>query len=157
MVHPVDGRSNNSRLLSPTPDEIAKLASLARRLPLEAISPAEPPVFQRSLRRRLSPRAIDDLVARYTAGEQTPALGQEFGISESGVRDLLRSEGVTLRSHAMTVEEAERALHLYARGLTIRQVAALLGYSYSAIWKLLRKHGPAGKPSGQKNRKGSDE
>jgi AraC-like DNA-binding protein len=129
--------------MPPTPGEVAKLAQLSHTLILEAPSREKHAVPHRSPRRRLSPQAIEDLVARYTAGEKTPALSRAFGISESGVRDLLRADEVTLRGHAMTSEDAEQAVLLYARGLTITAVVAQIGYSHGTIRKVLSEHGIA--------------
>jgi AraC-like DNA-binding protein len=77
------------------------------------------------------------------AGEETPALSQEFGISGSGLRDLLRAEGVSLRGHAITSEDAERAVRLYESGLSITRVVAQVGYSHGTIRTALLKHGVA--------------
>lgn len=140
-VHRGDYHSNNSRLSPPDFDEIARLAELSRSIqPGEYIEqrPASPP---RSLRRRLSPQAIADLVARYTAGEGVPGLSGEYGISESGLRELLRAEGVVLRGHKITVEDSERAVRLYASGVTIEQVAQQLGYAWGTIRRALLKNG----------------
>jgi hypothetical protein len=62
-------------------------------------------------------------------------------MSGSGLRDLLRAEGVTLRGHAITSEDAEAAVQLYQRGYTITQVVAHLGYSHGTIRNVLLKHG----------------
>lgn len=126
--------------MPPTPGEVAKLAQLSRRVTPEPTSKEKQAAPHRSLRRRLSPQAIEELVARYTAGEETPALSREFGISGSGLRDLLRAEGVTLRGRAITVEDAEKAVRLYERGLTITQVVAHIGYSHGTIRTALLKH-----------------
>jgi lambda repressor-like predicted transcriptional regulator len=95
----------------------------------------------RSLRRRLSPQIISELVARYTAGEATPALSREYGISKTGLRELLLAEGVAFRRQAMTPEDAERAVRLYEGGLTIEQVVGQVGYSFSTIRKVLHENG----------------
>lgn len=129
--------------MPPSPDEIAKLAQMLHRIKHEAIPKEKQEVPHRSLRRRLSPQTIEELVVRYTAGEKTLALSREFGISDSGLRQLLRADGVTLRGHAMTVQDAETAVHLYGRGMTIKQVVAQIGYSAGTIRKVLRKHGVA--------------
>lgn len=129
--------------MPPTPGEVAKLAQLSRKVNPESTSKGTQAAPHRSLRRRLSPQAIDELVARYTAGEETPALSREFGISGSGLRQLLRAEGVSLRGHAMTVQDAEKAVQLYERGLTITQVVAHIGYSHGTIRTVLLKHGVA--------------
>lgn len=140
-MHPTDGHSNKSQLAPPSPGEVAKLAQLSCRIHSDANTKGTPAAQHRSIRRRLAPQAIEELVARYAAGEETPALSREFGISASGLRDLLRAEGVSLRGHAITVQDAERAVHLYLSGLTITQVVAHIGYSHGTIRKSLIKHG----------------
>lgn len=95
----------------------------------------------RSLRRRLSRQDIEDLVARYNAGEDTPALSREFGISTSGLRQLLHAEGVPFRRQAVTPGDANTAIRLYESGLTIRQVVERVGYSFGTIQRLLNERG----------------
>jgi AraC-like DNA-binding protein len=107
----------------------------------------------RSLRRRLSPREIKDLVARYTAGEDTPALSREYGISKTGLLQLFQAEGVTLRRRAMTPTDVERAVHLYESGLTINDVVRQVGYSSSTVQRVLHKMGVCMRPSCIKKRK----
>lgn len=116
---------------------------MSREIQSEPISTEGPASPHRSIRRRLAPRAIEELVARYLAGEETPALSQEFGISGSGLRDLLRAEGVSLRGHAITSEDTERAVCLYESGLSITQVVAQVGYSHGTIRKVLLAYGVA--------------
>ncbi len=156
-MHPIDRHSNKSKLMPPTPGEVAKLAHLSRTVTPEPTSKETQAVPHRSLRRRLSPQAINELVARYTGGEKTPALSREFGISESGLRDLLRAEGVTLRGHAITPEDVEQAVHLYERGLTITQVVAHIGYSHGTIRTALLKRGVAIRSGRDGKRVGSGE
>lgn len=85
-------------ILSPTRDEIAKLAEMARAFndtatasEAAAVTPTLLPV-RRRFRHRLSPDAIDQLVRRYSAGESTMLLSNESGIFRSGLSSLLRSE-----------------------------------------------------------------
>lgn len=129
--------------MPPTPGEVAKLAQLSRSIQPDATSKGMQAAPQRSLRRRLAPQAIEELVARYIAGEETPALSREFGISASGLRQLLRADGMSLRGHAITPEDVEKAVQLYERGLTITQVVAQVGYSHGTIRTALLKHGVA--------------
>jgi hypothetical protein len=138
--------------MPPTPGEVKKLAQLSRKIRPEAPSKGKQEAPYRSLRRRLSPQAIEELVARYTAGEETPALSREFVISGSGLRDLLRAEGVLLRGHAMTVHDAEKAVHFYEYGLTITEVVAQIGYSHGTIRTALLKRGVALRLGGQGKR-----
>ncbi len=95
------------------------------------------------------PDAIDELVARYTAGEETPALSREYGISKSGLGQLLLAEGVSLRDHAITLEDAETARRLYESGLVIKQVVAHINYSYGTIRAALHEHGATLRRSGR--------
>lgn len=145
LVQPIDRHSTNS-LMPPTPEVVAKLAHLLRQMPAEMCAKEKQPPKPRSLRRRLTPQVIEELVARYTAGEKTPALSQAFGISESGLRDLLRAEGVSLRGHPIMPEDTEQAVQLYARGFTITAVAAQLGYAHGTIRSALLKRGIALRP-----------
>ena len=43
----------------------------------------------RSLRRRLSPQQIEEVVARYNAGEDTPALSRAYDISRGASKTAL--------------------------------------------------------------------
>lgn len=95
----------------------------------------------RSLRRRLFAQAITEIVARYNAGENTPALSREYGISKTGLLQLLRVEGVTLRRRPMTHEDIEWAVRLYKSGLTIDEVVKQVGYSSSTIQRALHQKG----------------
>lgn len=129
--------------MPPTPEGVAKLAQLSRQMPAETPAMETQPTRPRNLRRRLTPQMIEEIVPRYSAGEKTPALSQAFGISESGCRDLLRAEGVSLRGHPITAEDAEHAVRLFEQGLTITQVVAQIGYSPGTIRTALLKRGIA--------------
>jgi hypothetical protein len=116
---------------------------MSRKVPPEPSANEKHAVPHRSLRRRLSLQAIEELVARYTAGEKTPALIRELGISESGLRNLLWAKGVTLYGHAITPEDAEQPIQPYENRLTITQVVSQIGYSHATIRKVLPKLGDA--------------
>lgn len=156
-MHPKDGHSNTSQLTPPTPIEVAKLAQLSRTAPTEPPAKEKHAAPPRNLRRRLSPQAIEELVARYTAGEKTPVLSRAFGISESGCRDLLRAEGASLRGHPITPKDAGLAVRLYEHGLTITQVVAQIGYSHGTIRTALLKRGVALRSAGRERGEVSDD
>lgn len=100
-----------------------------------------PKSVARSLRRRLSPEAQEAIVSRYTAGESALALGQEYGISRDGVRRLLKSAGVPIRTQTVvTPKVTQRILGLYENGLTIRQVAAQVGCAYGTVRGVLHEN-----------------
>lgn len=142
-VHATDNYSSKTMLTPPTPSEVAKLAQLSRKKNSESTSQVTQAAPHRSIRRRLALQSIEELISRYTAGEETPALSREFGSSASELRDLLRAEGVSLRGPAITPADAERDVHLYEQGLAITQVVAHVGYSHGTIRKVLLAHGVA--------------
>lgn len=142
--------------MPPSLFELARLAQQSRKSHSVA-APTEPArVPTRSLRRRLAPLAIDELVTRYNAGETIRALSREYGVSRSGLRQLLRGEGVPLREQGITPEDAERAVRLYESGLTIRQVVEQVGYSFGTIQRMLNEKGVALRVAGRGNRKMQD-
>lgn len=139
----VDRRSSNSVLLPPTPGELKKLTHQACVMQSKAAPAKTQEVPVRSLRRRLSPQTIGVVVARYNAGEDTPELSRAYGISRGGLRKLLLAEGVSFRQQPMTPEDVERAIQLYQRGLSIKQVVGQVGYCFSTIRRMLHVNGVA--------------
>lgn len=105
----------------------------------------------RNLRRRLGPETIQELVDRYNAGEHTTRLSKQFGISTTGLRQLLLDEGVEFRRQAITAEDADRAVELYESGLTIREVVTQIGYSLGTIRREFQRRGVPMRPSGRWN------
>ena len=82
-------------------------------------------------------------MARYNAGENTPELSREYGISKTGLLELLKAEGVALRRRSMTPQDTKRAVRLYESGLAIDEVVKQVGYSYSTVQRVLRQKGVA--------------
>lgn len=148
VVHDVDGHSNKSALLPPTPDELESLALHSRVMQPRSASKRVQDAPVRSLRRRLAPQVIAELVARYRAGEDTPALSREYGISKTGLRELLQAAGVSMRRQAITPEDAQRAVRLIEGGMTIKQVVGQVGYSFGTIRRVLHEKRVAVRPSG---------
>ena len=149
--HTVDKTSNKYHLLPPTAYQLASLAKNSRAATPEAESWVAPEFVSRNLRRRLGPKIIEELVVRYSAGEHTPALAREYGISTTGLRQLLREEGVEFRLQSITQVDSDRAVKLYESGLTIREVATGIGYSFGAIRRELHRRRVPMRPSGRWN------
>lgn len=95
---------------------------------------------------------IQQLVDRYKAGEYTTKLSKEYGISKSGLLDLLVAEGVSFRKQPMTEEATKRAIQLYESGLSINEVVDKVGYSYGTIRRALHMNDVAVRPKGIKRR-----
>lgn len=66
----------------------------------------------------------------------------------SRLRHLLQGEGVNLRVHGITPEDAEKAARLYESGLTIRKVAEEIGSSFGTIQRALHENGVEMRASG---------
>ena len=158
MVQAVPSRSIKSRLLCPTPGDIAKLAAKSQRIMAAEMikgkskpNPKPAPVpARRRLKHRLGPDKIEEIVHRYRSGETTPALSREHGIFKSGLLDLLRDQGVSLRKQPIPKDHIEKAAQLYQSGLSIQEVVDQIGYSYSTIRKALHQHGVTMRPKGIK-------
>jgi hypothetical protein len=152
VVHSVDRHSNKSALVSPRLGELAKRAQeSSKRLSVSVpIEPAQ--TLTRSLRRRFAPKTIEEMVTRYTAGEAIRALSLEYGISRSGLRQLLQNEKMVLREQGITPEDVERAVQLYSQGMTLVQVAEQVGSSYGTLRKVFHEHGVVMRACGQRRR-----
>lgn len=82
-----------------------------------------------------------EIQARVAAGEPKRSLAKEFGISDSGLANMLLNLQVDLRKTEITKEHEEQAVALYESGLSVHQVMKELRYSVGTIQRMLRKHG----------------
>lgn len=149
MVRTTDARSTKSILLPPTPLEIAKLAERARKIPIaESIKTSES-VYHPFLSRRLTTEDRETIVARRKTGEKVKALCEEYGISESGMSDLMTRAKAPVRTEPITTEHIDTAVELYESGLTTRQVVNQIGYSIRTIRRALHQRGVTMRKSGK--------
>lgn len=152
VVGAVDRHSNKSALVPPTLSELVKLTQQARGMQSDAAPVEKQDAPVRRLRRRLSPQQIEELVTRYNAGEDTPALSRAHGISRGGLRKLLLAQGVSFRKQPMTPEDVERATCLYENGMSIKQVVERVGYSFGTVRRMLHENGVAVRERGGRKR-----
>lgn len=99
------------------------------------------------LGRRLGDAVVAEIVAKYEAGTHTTDLAAEYGVSKSGVVDLLRQRGIRLRYRTMTPREVESAVAAYSRGMSLSQLAAESPFSQETIRKALIRAGVAMRPA----------
>ena len=79
---------------------------------------------------RFTPDELDQLVARYKAGETSTALARESGIAKSTFLRLLSERGVGTRPRGLTPGKEEEILRLRKQGMIIREIAKKVGCSY---------------------------
>jgi lambda repressor-like predicted transcriptional regulator len=127
----------------PTPPELAWLAQQARVFNHAAAPQQCPQTPSRSgrLRRRLTAETVSELARRYRGGESSTALSREYGVSKSGLIQLLRTEGVEMRKQYITPDATEMAIRLYESGLSTRKVSKEVGYAWGTIRKVLLQNG----------------
>jgi transposase-like protein len=94
-----------------------------------------------ALDRRLSPETRATLVADYASGISANQLAQQYQLSRSSIRRVLRESGVARRYQTMNKAEVERAVQLYASGRTIADVADQLGRPSTTVQTALSRHG----------------
>lgn len=82
---------------------------------------------------RLTPKRRAVLVADYEAGMPVPMMATKYGVYRSTVPSLVRRAGAVVRFAGPSDEERERASSLYESGMTLKQVAQLLGIGDGAV------------------------
>lgn len=148
VVGATDQRSNNSgEILPPTHTQLQRLAHAARSLPTQpnTLIADESP---RSLRRRLEPSIITEIVERYKRGEHTTQLCVEYGVSKGSVVKLLRDEKVQLRFQPLPEDKVEEAVKLYESGTAIAPIAKILEASFGSVRSSLKREGVQLRPRG---------
>ena len=79
---------------------------------------------------RLGKAKLDEIGARYEAGESTTSLAGEIGVAKSSLLRLLEERGVARRKQGLTPEKERQILKLRSEGVVIRAIAKQVGVSY---------------------------
>jgi orotate phosphoribosyltransferase-like protein len=96
----------------------------------------------KSLSRRLEKHVVADIARAYEAGASSTELAQEFGVSRTGVLNLLRESGVKVRTRrTLTEAEVDTAERLYGEGWILREIGQDLGVSRDCVRLALLKRG----------------
>jgi hypothetical protein len=101
--------------------------------------PATP--YRYKLAQRLGPGILDQIVADYRDGIQTPELAERYALSKSSIKKLLHVRGISLHYRVLDSEHAARACELYAEGLSLEKVGTKLGCSRKAVTTALENAG----------------
>ncbi|GAA1755611.1 hypothetical protein GCM10009810_14240 [Nostocoides vanveenii] len=92
-----------------------------------------------TLKQRLGPLVINQIVEDYARGTSSRTLAQAHGVSRHSVDVLVADSGVKQQAPKMTPEQQREAIGLYESGLSTARVGDRLGFSQSAIWLLLKR------------------
>jgi len=90
------------------------------------------PTHRYRLTDRFTPDELNQLVARYQAGEMSTALAKESGIAKTTFLRLLAERGVRTRSRKLTAAQGETILRLRKQGMVICDIAKQVGCSYDS-------------------------
>ncbi|MNY32958.1 Helix-turn-helix domain of resolvase [compost metagenome] len=101
-------------------------AGKLRRPPAKNLRPAQ----RYRLTDRFTPDELNQLVARYQAGEMSTTLAKESSISKTAFLRLLAERGVRTRSRKLTAAQGEKILRLRRQGMVIREIAKQVDCSY---------------------------
>jgi len=82
------------------------------------------------------------VIQAYEAGATMAALAKRYGLHRHTIADLLRREGVTIRTRlAMSQAEIEEAVRLYTAGLSLQKIGVHLGWDHNTVYRHLKKRG----------------
>lgn len=87
------------------------------------------------------------MVARYSNGETSTALAQEYGVAKSTILRILREAHVVVRRQPMTTEQVNEAAQLYEAGLSLSQVAKSLDVNQETMRTAILKAGVQIRPA----------
>ena len=98
---------------------------------------------------KLPAETVDELVARYQAGESIRGLGRSLGAHEQTIRAHLRRRGVKLRPvRALTDAQLAEAAQLYGEGWSTFRLAERYGVGATTVGVNLRRAGLRLRPRG---------
>lgn len=90
---------------------------------------------------RLNPDEIQELVARYSAGETMVELGERYGINRRTVSIHLQQSGIPSRHRTMDDYKITRCIELYQAGLSLVAVGEQLGVDQATVRRALLSAG----------------
>ncbi len=98
--------------------------------------------------RRLSAPEQIAVLQAYQAGSSMAALAMEYDARRSTISELLHRSGSPVRAErAISPDEIDEAVRLYAQGLSLVRVGERLGYTAETIRKQLKRCGVVLRPA----------
>jgi hypothetical protein len=95
-----------------------------------------------ALAKRLGVAVVREIVQVYEAGATAAELAERYGVSRSGITNLLHSQEAAVRSpRGLSPTDSDLAEQLYADGWLLREIGAELGFSRDAVRRALLQRG----------------
>jgi hypothetical protein len=102
-------------------------------------SSVDPPY---ALAKRLGAAVVHEIVGCYETGATAAELAARYGVSRTGITNLLNSQGATVRTpRGLKHTDVDLAERLYAAGWLLREIGAELGFSRDAVRRALLQRG----------------
>lgn len=136
---------SNLRFTGVAVEDLERLVARARAVRRKPDHPRDRAAWR--LSRRLGEAVVAEIVANYETGAHTTELAEAYTISKSGVVDLLRQQGVTLRYRSMTEAEVHQVAEQYRRGSALSELTAQSSFSQETIRKALLRAGVTMRPA----------
>jgi hypothetical protein len=124
---------------------------LSRFVTEQVLRLSELPVYRRqeagvdqpyALVRRLGAAVVEDVLRRYEAGATAAELAGRYGVSRTGIQNMLHAQGATIRTpRELSSTDVKVAERLYAAGWLLREIGVELGFSRDAVRRALLQRG----------------
>jgi hypothetical protein len=103
--------------------------------------PRTPPGLIHSVRKRLGPEIVQQLVNDYEAGKSTTALTTSYGLGKGTVLAILDEQGVRMRGQGLVDDTLPEATELYLAGWSLKRVGAHLDCTAETVRQALMAAG----------------
>ena len=95
-----------------------------------------------ALAKRLGVAVVQEIVGCYEAGATAAVLADRYGVSRTGITNLLDSQGAAVRRRCgLSPTDVDLAERLYAAGWLLREIGVELGFSRDAVRRALQRRG----------------
>ena len=95
-----------------------------------------------ALARRLGAVVVQDILRDYEAGTTAAELAERYGVSRTGLTNLLHSKGAAVRRRCgLSSTDVDVVERLYAAGWLLQEIGVELGFSRDAVRRALLQRG----------------
>jgi uncharacterized protein (DUF433 family) len=96
---------------------------------------------KRQVQRRLTPEQVEQLVARYRAGDNMQELARNWRLHRTTIAEHLRRAGVPVRQRGIPHDRLDEAVLLYAEGWSCLRLAERYDCDNETVRQTLKRAG----------------